>query len=492
MIRTDTVPSWVGPGVLGIVTTGMYRDPLTIYREYIQNTADAVSVAGSGNVRINIDPISASVRIRDDGPGLSGPEARAALIPIASSKKRRGRDRGFRGIGRLSGLGFAKSVTFRTRAEAGAPVAQVTWNAESLQRGVSESGDINRAISTAVRLEMVPARGEPDHFFEVEIEGVSRQVANRILNRRAVRRYLAQTCPVPLSDSFPFAAAISDFLCNHTAPLTLRITINDDPSPVTRPHQHKVTFSETKTMDYTELETFSVPSTDSDKPTAVGWLAHSTYLGAIPRAAGVGGVRAREGNIQVGGHDIFAHLFAEPRFNSWCVGELHILDARITPNNQRDYFELNPHLRNLENHLGASFYRITARCRTASANRNAERHLAAVVEECEDAYALAATGFLRREDAKQIIDDSLQRLTVARGRFPFINGVAGRSGNDLLATEDKLKRFPDLQRPQPFRGMKKTRVATYQDIFRSLYQSSSSPSMALELIQAVMADSKRA
>ncbi|MCY4565992.1 MAG: ATP-binding protein, partial [Gammaproteobacteria bacterium] len=448
-------------------------------------------VAGSGNVHINIDPGSSSVRIRDDGPGLSGPEARAALIPIANSQKHRGRDRGFRGIGRLSGLGFAKSVTFRTRAEAGAPVAQVAWNAESLKRWVSETGDINQAISTAVRLETVPARDEPDHFFEVEIEGVSRQVANRILNRHAVRRYLAQTCPVPLSESFPFAAAISDFLCNQTAPLTLKITINDDPAPVTRPHRDQVIFSDTRTMDYTELETISVPSMDSDKPTAIGWLAHSTSLGAIPRAAGVGGVRAREGNMQVGGHDVFAHLFAETRFNSWCVGELHILDARITPNNQRYYFELNPPLRNLENHLGASFHRITARCRKASANRNAERHLAAVIEECEDAYALAASGFLRSEDANQIIDDSLQRLTVARGRLPLINGYAGKSGNDLLATENKLKNFPDLQCPEPFRGMKKSRAATFQNIFRSLYRSSSSPSMALELIQAVMADSKR-
>ena len=70
--------SAVGGDILNLVTAGMYANPLAIYREYIQNTADAVSAASSpidGQVRIRIDPREMSVNIRDNGPGLSHQDA---------------------------------------------------------------------------------------------------------------------------------------------------------------------------------------------------------------------------------------------------------------------------------------------------------------------------------------------------------------------------------------------------------------------------------
>ena len=63
-----------GAGLLGIVTTGMYDNPLSMYREYIQNAADAVAGNGGGperpRVDISIDIAGRRVRIRDNGPGL--------------------------------------------------------------------------------------------------------------------------------------------------------------------------------------------------------------------------------------------------------------------------------------------------------------------------------------------------------------------------------------------------------------------------------------
>src|SRR5260370_9708022 len=69
----------VGKDVLELLSTSMYVDPMTIYREYIQNAADAIDEArhrgslapGSpGTVAINIDPAGRSVRIRDNGTGI--------------------------------------------------------------------------------------------------------------------------------------------------------------------------------------------------------------------------------------------------------------------------------------------------------------------------------------------------------------------------------------------------------------------------------------
>ena len=47
----------VGPSILGLVTSGIYDDPLTIYREYIQNSVDELSRHNGveGKVEISID-----------------------------------------------------------------------------------------------------------------------------------------------------------------------------------------------------------------------------------------------------------------------------------------------------------------------------------------------------------------------------------------------------------------------------------------------------
>src|SRR3546814_14880446 len=74
---------------------------------------------------------------------------------------------------------------------------------------------------------------------------------------------------------------------------------------------------------------------------AVGWIVHHDYLGALPRRARIGGIRLRAGDIQVGDHQVLIDYFAEPRFNSWAVAEIQVLDRRIIPNARRDFFEHN-------------------------------------------------------------------------------------------------------------------------------------------------------
>ena len=71
---------------------------------------------GRAKVDIAIDVTERRIRIRDKGPGLSREEALERLMPIGSSDKTLGIDRGFRGVGRLAGLAFAKTVSFTTRA----------------------------------------------------------------------------------------------------------------------------------------------------------------------------------------------------------------------------------------------------------------------------------------------------------------------------------------------------------------------------------------
>ena len=45
--------------------------------------------------------------------------------------------------------------------------------------------------------------------------------------------------------------------------------------------------------DFQEFEEVRIPDIDGNRDAAVGWIAHSSYTGAIPRIAGIRGVRAR-------------------------------------------------------------------------------------------------------------------------------------------------------------------------------------------------------
>ena len=111
LLDTQDAPALSGVGLLGLVTTGMYNDPLSMYREYIQNAADAVAESGfpgTPRVEIAVDVTERRIRIQDNGPGLSREDALERLLPIGRSNKRLGIDRGFRGVGRLAGLAFRK------------------------------------------------------------------------------------------------------------------------------------------------------------------------------------------------------------------------------------------------------------------------------------------------------------------------------------------------------------------------------------------------
>src|SRR5579859_687339 len=115
--KKPTHEIFIGKDVLELLSTSMYVDPLTVYREYIQNAADAIEQAieqgsDAGSVEITIDPTGRSVRIRDDGTGIRGSEFASRLTSIGASEKRGGQARGFRGVGRLAGLGYARELIF--------------------------------------------------------------------------------------------------------------------------------------------------------------------------------------------------------------------------------------------------------------------------------------------------------------------------------------------------------------------------------------------
>ena len=454
------------------------------------NSSDAVAASGvGGRVDIDIDPSSRTIRIRDDGPGLSQSEAAKALVVVGDSLKTRGVDRGFRGIGRLSGLAFAESVGFRTRCSGRKRITQVVWNGARLRERVLEGATVKSIIEECVDVTTAPGDDFPEHFFEVEVTGVSRHAAGQLLNTEAVSAYVAEVCPVPLSSSFPFASTVDDFLVSHGRGFSLEVGVSGVDAPLQRLGHALIPFSEAVRDAFVELETFEVASTSGDGVAAVGWLAHSGYRGAIPRGLGIRGLRARAGDIQVGGENVFDHLFSEERFNRWCVGEVHVIDPRISPNGYRTYFEPGAHTRNLENHVTTIARRVAGRCRRNSSVRHAGRRLAARVERANQALGPAerlvssdgaALGFVQRVVAAE-------EVSVRRAREEALQLGDGHFDNmdDLIAVEASLSVLREkLQESAPTSGRRRSRdEERWRTAFEELADACGSPAMALRALE---------
>ena len=480
-------PPVLGGELLGLVTAGMYDNPLVLYREYVQNAADAIAAQGSsaGCVRITIDPLNSRITILDDGTGLSSGEAVRRLIDVGRSPKDRSTDRGFRGIGRLSGLAFAEELHFTTRTCGDSPPTRVTWNARALRELDLALVDAETAIRDSATTSQVACGEWPDRFFQVTIDRINRHAASTLLNEEIVRSYLGEVCPVPLAASFPLSTEVGKFLKGYTDHLVLDIRINDDSQPVERPFRDAIPLTDDFQAPFETLEARVIPRIDGDDPAAVLWLAHTPYSGSIPRRLGIRGLRARVGNMQIGTDRIFEHLFQEPRFNGWCVGELHILDRRVVPNGRRDYFEASPHLRNLENHIGAIAQEISSRCRQASSQRNKLRNVDAAIHRIRAARELARSDYLRPADSLALVERERGRIPKIRQILEQVRGDRAKTALEiLLHCESELDAFrpnsPSANSAVPS-GSRDTLQSAFGAIVHSL-----PPDSALELIEAIM------
>ena len=480
----------VGASLLSLVTLGISDSPLVMYREYIQNAADALASSGcedGGQVNISIDRKCRQVLIRDNGPGLSHQECLDNLVPIGRSKKKRGVDRGFRGIGRLSGLAFADSVSFLTRTREDEPVTRVEWLGARSMEWAAAATFADDSVRNLVSIHSDSGTDYPDHFFEVQVHGVSRQAAGIALNRDAVKEFIGEVCPVPLATSFRYKRDVTQLFDPPDSPYTLKITVGDDHESVQRQYGVDIPFSRDRRGEFTEFEPIRIARMDGQGEAAVGWVAHSTYLGSIPKGGRIRGIRARVGNMQIGGERVFDHLFQDDRFNRWCVGELHIVDDRIVPNARRDYFEPGPHLKHLENHLSAALLGVEKRCKAASSARSRTKRVEDFLISLEQTRELAASGYLSPADARKLVEKAHSMIPAASKLVREIG--AGKVYLDRLeSVEQALDALEATAMPDVFGDMCPGDIEVYQRICRALVEALPAVGMVNDVMAHILGE----
>lgn len=491
---TTGVADLVGSQILSLLTMGMYWDPRALYREYLQNAADAADEGmdeAQVEVEIAIDVAARSVRIRDNGPGL-GPElARRQLVPVGRSSKVGKDQRGFRGIGRLAGLAFAETVRFRTRNRKDAPVVEIVWDGEKL-RSLGETGvSAREVIENSVDVRRVSGNAYPEHFFEVQLECVRRAVANTVLNADAVREYIGVVCPVPFREELMGNPCIREVAGVGRGGSALEVRVNGQGCPIYRLLQEEIPARGGAWDRLHDFERVAIPAMDDGgegRFAAVGWIAHSSYLGALPQAVALRGVRARVGNIQVGSENVFEHLFSERRFNQWCIAEIHVLDRRIRPNGRRDYFEGNAYLRHFENHLRVICRRLEKRCRKESRTRNSQRRRRQVVEEARAVLWLVQVGALDLESSRAAIERRLSELGKVEGAELVAEraSMSGEGVSEVGALKDHLMSCLETPSVKALDGIPEVEANTYREIFGALVTTMSSPCDAQRTIEAIL------
>lgn len=345
-----------GKYLLEILTKGMYSNPMHIFREYIQNAADSLDKAvmekmitkEQAAIYINIDQEQQFISIKDNGTGISKLKVEDVLLSVGNSDKDGINERGFRGIGRLGGLAYAKSVKFLTSYVGESTKVVMTCDCVRLQelllKSNKETNDVMETFTTISEVVELPEKREK-HYFEIQLIGVP--VESGLLDESAVVAYLSETAPVDFNDQeFIFGNQINEFFTMKGHPLTCyNIYRGNRKMPIYKPYSRYLNAGfqkRTKVKDYIrEIKTFE-GYTDNGELLYLGWIALTDFSGAISDISQQG-IRFRKGNILIGNNTTLAKYFPSEKevANRCFAGEIHIIHDGIIPNSQRDEFEPN-------------------------------------------------------------------------------------------------------------------------------------------------------
>lgn len=355
----------VGKHSLESLTIGMYRKPFTIYREYIQNSSDAIDAAvamgilspSEGTINITIDKVNRLIIVRDNGSGVRAAEAFKILGDIGNSKKKAEKNRGFRGIGRLAGFTYAKNVVFVTSYYNESQKTIITFDCQKMREILhNNEDDTETALEVLDKITHVKFESEKakEHYFEVRLEGVFENFDD-LLDETEVTNYLSEVAPIPFDDQlFLWASYIRDKFKELGKPLEeYKLLINGSRKPITKLYKSRFKTGhqqKDKQDDRIQDIQFFEKVATSGELLYFGWFAKTSFYGTI-KDRFMKGIRIRKGNILIGDEFSFGKFFTEPRLNGWLIGEVYVYASQLVPNSQRDDFEENQAYREFQKHF---------------------------------------------------------------------------------------------------------------------------------------------
>lgn len=356
----------IGKNILENLTTGMYSDSKVIYREYVQNACDQIDKAikseivtpEKAEVSIFIDKGKRYISIEDNATGVREKDFVAQLGDIANSDKKVGVNKGFRGIGRLCGLAYCRTLVFTTSYAGETVSSRMSFNAKMMREMLisDKKYTVDEILDEIVTTDTVEEEKDA-HYFKVELIDIN-QENTELLDDASVREYLCFVAPVPYTNKFPYRQEIHE----HAKKLNFAIDeykVMVNGAQLFKEYKTRLYDGTENTRKYYD-EIFGVEFKDFyDGKCLIAWAWYglSRFEKAIPKALNpMYGFRLRQGNIQIGDNTVVASLFKEDRGNSYFIGEIFTVDKNLIPNSQRNYFNETPARIKLEEQLKVFFY----------------------------------------------------------------------------------------------------------------------------------------
>ncbi|GAB6119983.1 ATP-binding protein [Dysgonomonas termitidis] len=409
----DKATPVIGKDVIESLTLGMYEDSRFIYREYIQNSADQIDKAveqglmdkSEEEIHITIDDVNRRIEIYDNATGIAEKNVIPILQNIAKSTKERGKDKGFRGIGRLGGLGYCEKLIFETSFKEETTKSIMTWDAHLLKEIINDrhsKEDAGEVIQKVTKLEK-EKEGSDKHYFRVILEGVTNDM---LLDKKSVEDYLKMVAPIGYPTGFIFRQKIYEFIRENNLDLDeYKIYLNRDllHKGYTTTIYKGRNGNKERVDDIFELSFFKCE--EKNELLYWGWYGISNYVGVIDDDANLAaGLRLRKNNIQIGDNTTLSKLHREAkRGNFYFLGEIFAIHPNLLPNSRRDYFGENTTCHKFEQHLSDFFSKELYRLyQDASTMRSANRDVQALVDFEKTVTEKEEQGFNNKEDRQKI------------------------------------------------------------------------------------------
>ncbi len=469
-----------GKSVIETLSTAMYNNSLFLFREYIQNSADAIDAAvkdgilgkGEGQISININGKERKISFEDNGTGIEKAGIITKLTNIGDSQKDRISNKGFRGIGRLGGLGYCEKIRFETSAKGEKTKSILEWDAHRLNNILydnsvrMEAGDLVKEITT-VKDEICD---ENEHFFKVTMFGIN-PTSNELLDIDGVKKYVSMVAPVDFDyGKFSFKNKIADFLKknNLDEPQTYQVFLNGD--QIYKGYENPLKVEDKSDIEIFEVECDLIKSDDN----IIGWYWYcvTKFDGVLPGKCWQRCIRLRKSNIQIGEYDCLSNkdngnrrLWKEDRGNNYFLGEVHALDNGLTPNSRRDYFNPGDACSRFEKTLKGKFDNLYDLYRYASTLRSSNETIKSAKQaEVEFSEKKQNGTFFdhKHEAAEQSkVEDLKRKIPDAEKKIERIKEKS--STNPVLAKI--VEKFDSERRPNISETSTAGRESTKKDVY---------------------------
>ena len=464
----------IGKHVLDLLTTGMYKEPCLIYREYIQNSADQIDELPPDErndmnrcrIVIDIDRTAARVTVTDNATGIPAQDFKARLLNVADSWKDPAKDKGFRGIGRLAGLAYCRKLIFESSAKGERIVSRMEMDGDEMRRILRDRKDRCSASELIQRISTITqAEGdvpEWDCHFKVTLDGIIEAVGGGLLDVDGVRSLIEQIAPVPFSQTRfgKWKPQIEKFAESVGHPLaTYSITING--TTVVKPYKTRINERNGSEMSQIEDVVFHRIVAPDGHLWGWAWAAVPDQGRSIVESQNPERqLRLRKDNIQIGMADYFNGLdregkpfFAEARSNGYLLGEVHIVDPAIRPNADRNDLEVSEvsakFLKKLRETLFTELWNAAREANTLTkARENIDKYkadLLAKKSKIED----EALPFAGRSEMAASLEAAFRKaadsLIVLRKAKDKLHGVPDRNSTMELLRSSKTKDLAELE-----------------------------------------------